>query len=83
MTKKGHNTLGAGCAWSCRYLTPQGSLRLLFEAPDVMKILYDVRSDTDALYHNHKVKVANAFDLQVLRSAGLPLPEFVTPRISK
>lgn len=44
----------------------EGGLKEFFEAPEVRKVFFDVRSDTDALRHNHGVRVAGAYDLQVL-----------------
>lgn len=56
-----------------------GRLAELLEAPQVQKVFWDVRADCDALHHNHKVIVKNAYDLQVLyylrfhpKSRGLP-----------
>lgn len=43
-----------------------GRLRDLFASTAVQKIFWDVRADCDALYHNHNVKVENAYDLQIL-----------------
>lgn len=43
-----------------------GGLASLLESSDVLKVFFDVRSDTDALFHNHQVRVRGAYDLQVL-----------------
>ena len=44
----------------------KGNLRELLESTRVQKVFWDVRSDCDALHHNHKIRVQNAFDLQIL-----------------
>ncbi len=43
-----------------------GGLVSLLESSDFLKVFFDVRSDTDASFHNHKVRVRGAYDLQVL-----------------
>mmetsp|Transcript_23899 Transcript_23899/g.65115 ORF Transcript_23899/g.65115 Transcript_23899/m.65115 type:complete len:371 (-) Transcript_23899:15-1127(-) len=43
-----------------------GGLQQLFGSSGVLKVFWDVRSDTDALLHNHGCEVKGAYDLQVL-----------------
>jgi hypothetical protein len=40
-------------------------LRQLLEDPKIIKIMHDCRLDSDALFHEHKVALANVFDTQV------------------
>jgi len=42
-----------------------GGLRDILENEEVVKIMYDCRKDSDALYHLHKVTLKNVFDCQV------------------
>jgi hypothetical protein len=42
------------------------TLKALFERPSVIKVLYDVRADNDALYHLYGVKLAGVKDLQLM-----------------
>lgn len=42
-----------------------GRLRELLESRSVMKIGYDGRADSDALFHLHKTRMTNMYDLQI------------------
>ncbi|PNW84637.1 hypothetical protein CHLRE_03g152400v5 [Chlamydomonas reinhardtii] len=49
---------------------PQGrSLQEVLECEDVTKLLYDVRCDAEALYHQHGVRLGGAVDLQLAEVA--------------
>ena len=41
-------------------------LGALLEDKSVRKLMYDVRGDADALFHQYRIRVANVCDLQVL-----------------
>eukprot|EP00392_Amoebophrya_sp_AT5.2_P019784 g20776.t1 len=43
-----------------------GNLRALFEDSRVCKVMFDVRADSDSLFHNYGCKLENVYDLQVL-----------------
>jgi exonuclease 3'-5' domain-containing protein 1 len=43
----------------------EGRLRELLESPSVLKIGYDGRADSDALFHLHQTRMANFYDLQI------------------
>ena len=45
-----------------------GRLRELLESSNVAKLVYDPRSDCDALYHLHGTTLSNVVDVQVLQS---------------
>ena len=42
-----------------------GGLRRLLERPSTIKVVHDCRHDCDALYHQHKVRMAPVIDTQV------------------
>eukprot|EP00854_Cymbomonas_tetramitiformis_P031163 gene31163-39113_t len=42
-----------------------GRLRQLLESPSVMKVGYDGRADSDALFHLHNTRMTNFYDLQI------------------
>jgi exonuclease 3'-5' domain-containing protein 1 len=44
----------------------EGGLRALLESTSVTKLVFDGRSDADALFHLHGVRLANVCDCQVL-----------------
>lgn len=55
------------------------SLKHLIESPSILKVTFDCRGDSDALYHQFRVKLANVVDMQVMEQAvrltrGEPLP---------
>jgi len=52
-----------------------GGLRSLLESENVTKLFFDVRSDSDALYHLHGVKVRAAYDIQILWHVRFQHPE--------
>eukprot|EP00392_Amoebophrya_sp_AT5.2_P014041 g14177.t1 len=41
-------------------------MRELLEAEDLLKVVFDGRADNDALWHIHKVRSRNLYDIQVL-----------------
>ncbi|CAD7954609.1 unnamed protein product [Amoebophrya sp. A120] len=43
-----------------------GKLKQLFESKQILKVLFDIRGDADALWHLFKVKYDHAYDIQVL-----------------
>ncbi|TFK38245.1 ribonuclease H-like domain-containing protein [Crucibulum laeve] len=45
------------------------SLRGVLEDKDIKKIFYDVRNDSDALYHHYSIHIKNPYDLQILELA--------------
>ena len=54
----------------CALHSPQGrSLQEVLECEDVTKLLYDVRCDAEALYHQHGVRLGGAVDLQLAEVA--------------
>lgn len=44
----------------------EGGLKALLESEDVLKLIFDGRADSDALYHLHQTRLTNVYDLQVL-----------------
>lgn len=44
----------------------ENGLKSLLEAPDIAKLFYDGRSDADALFHLHGVRIQHVMDMQVL-----------------
>jgi exonuclease 3'-5' domain-containing protein 1 len=40
-------------------------LRALLESPDVIKVTFDCRADSDALFHQFQVRLTGVLDLQV------------------
>ena len=42
----------------------EGRLRELLESTRVLKLVFDCRGDSDALYHQHSVKLRNVYDVQ-------------------
>ena len=52
-----------------------GGLKDIIESEEILKLAYDVRMDSDALFHQHDVVLKNVLDLQLLdiairRAAG-------------
>jgi len=45
--------------------TFEGGLREVLESEDYVKIMFDCRKDSDALFHVHGVRLQNVFDCQV------------------
>lgn len=45
-----------------------GGLRLLLENPNICKVVFDGRNDSDALWHIFWVRMRNVYDLQVLHA---------------
>jgi len=55
------------------------SLKHLIESPSILKVTFDCRGDSDALWHQYRVRLANVLDMQVMEQAvrltqGEPLP---------
>ncbi|CAD7947162.1 unnamed protein product [Amoebophrya sp. A120] len=48
---------------------PAWTLKRLFECERIEKIFFDCRNDSDAIYHQFRVKLANVLDLQILEIA--------------
>lgn len=46
------------------------SLRKMLECKDTVKVIFDVRNDSDALYHLFKIRLAGVQDLQLMEIAG-------------
>ena len=46
-----------------------GGLKDIIESEEILKLAYDVRMDSDALFHQHDVVLKNVLDLQLLDSA--------------
>ena len=44
----------------------KGGLKKIVESPEILKLVYDVRMDSDALFHQHDVLMQNVLDLQIL-----------------
>ena len=42
----------------------EGRLRELLESTRVLKLVFDCRGDSDALYHQRSVKLRNVYDVQ-------------------
>jgi len=54
----------------------KGELRDILQSDQILKLAYDVRMDSDALFHQHNVLIKNVLDLQILdigirRAAGI------------
>mmetsp|Transcript_120398 Transcript_120398/g.341111 ORF Transcript_120398/g.341111 Transcript_120398/m.341111 type:complete len:323 (-) Transcript_120398:163-1131(-) len=52
----------------------EGGLRKLLEDDQILKIFFDVRSDSDALFHLHRVKARAIYDLQILYDVRFSSP---------
>lgn len=61
-------SLGAK-AFSTASADGQTTLRTLLESSKVLKVTYDCRTDSDALYHQFGVTLSNVLDVQVLCQA--------------
>ncbi|KAI9041805.1 ribonuclease H-like protein [Aspergillus affinis] len=48
------------------------TLRNILEAPEIPKVIFDVRHDSDALNHHYNVKLAGVQDLQLMELATRP-----------
>lgn len=48
-----------------------GTLRSILESPDVPKMIYDVRQDSDALYHQFNIKLDGILDVQLFQLAAM------------
>ena len=44
----------------------EGGLKQLLESPEVLKLIFDGRSDSDALFHLHGTRLTHVCDVQVL-----------------
>lgn len=44
----------------------EGGLRQLLEEKHIQKVVFDVRTDADSLFHNYGVEMCNVYDIQVL-----------------
>mmetsp|Transcript_83421 Transcript_83421/g.166553 ORF Transcript_83421/g.166553 Transcript_83421/m.166553 type:complete len:247 (-) Transcript_83421:144-884(-) len=53
----------------------EGGLRDLLQSTSVLKLIFDGRADSDALYHLHKTRLTNVCDCQVLCASHLEKPE--------
>jgi len=61
----------------------RGGLKTILESNKITKIVHDARTDSDALYHQHKVVLTNTFDTQVAdvlirRGITQQLPRFLS-----
>jgi len=54
-------------------------LRQLLEDPAVLKVMHDCRLDSDALFHEHRVNLANVFDTQVAYAVVTRAKGYSTP----
>ena len=64
----------------------EGGLKEIIQSEEILKLTYDVRMDSDALFHQHDVLLKNVLDLQLLdiaiRRAAGTLVEYL-PSLSK
>ena len=64
----------------------EGGLKEIIQSEEILKLAYDVRMDSDALFHQHDVLLKNVLDLQLLdiaiRRAAGTLVEYL-PSLSK
>lgn len=49
---------------------PATTLRKIFESPNTVKVIFDVRGDSDALYKDYKTKLAGVLNVQYLAMLG-------------
>lgn len=61
--------LGGQRAFSTPSSDGRCTLKTILECPNVVKVTFDCRSDSDALYHQFRVTLANVLDVQVLCQA--------------
>jgi len=59
-------------AWDTPGEDSATTLRTIFESPNMVKIIFDVRGDSDALYKDYKIKLAGVLDVQYLAMLGRP-----------
>ncbi|KAK5093122.1 hypothetical protein LTR70_004943 [Exophiala xenobiotica] len=59
-------------AWETSGEDSATTLRTIFESPNMVKIIFDVRGDSDALYKDYKIKLAGVLDVQYLAMLGRP-----------
>ena len=67
-------------AWETPGLDKVTTLRTIFESVDIIKIVFDVRGDSNALYNDYKIKLAGVLDVQYLALLRMPYPR--TYRVS-
>ncbi|KAF3157657.1 hypothetical protein TWF569_000222 [Orbilia oligospora] len=75
------HTLGQSAFTTPSLINPLTTLKTVLEDPSIPIVCYDIRSDSDALYHLYSVSIANVVDLQLYeeqtkqRGAQLFTPE--------
>lgn len=47
-------------------------LKNIFEEPEISKVFFDVRNDSDALFTHYGINLRGVWDLQLMDSAGRP-----------
>lgn len=57
-------------AWNTPGDDDTTTLKAIFENPNIVKIIFDVRGDSDALYQDYKIKLAGVLDVQYLAMLG-------------
>ncbi|KAK1703155.1 uncharacterized protein BDZ83DRAFT_658418 [Colletotrichum acutatum] len=48
------------------------TFKQILESPDITKVFYDVRNDSDALFHHFQVKLSGIEDVQLMENAARP-----------
>lgn len=48
------------------------TLKSVFESPDIIKVFFDLRNDSDALFHHYGVRLSGVEDIQLMENAGRP-----------
>lgn len=66
-------TLGQA-AWDTVGADNMTTLKTIFERRDIVKIIFDVRGDSNALYKDYGIKLAGVLDMQYLALLGMEYP---------
>ncbi|KAK5942005.1 hypothetical protein PMZ80_005956 [Knufia obscura] len=61
-------------AWETVGCDETTTLRTIFENQNIVKIIFDVRGDSNALYKDYKIRLAGVLDMQYLALLGMAYP---------
>ncbi|KAF3170945.1 hypothetical protein TWF225_010684 [Orbilia oligospora] len=77
------HTLGQSAFTTPSLINPLTTLKTVLEDPSIPIVCYDIRSDSDALYHLYSVYISNVVDLQLYEVATRTGPRTLLNSLSQ